>query len=141
VRDPVLGKLELERDLGWYAGWRRKGKAEYEVTVTTPSPDDEHKVRRWVERARSIVLHVEAHLPSFREAIADELLDVCNLNWRDGERPVSRTAFKRQLTLDSVDVADRRVTIHLACGDLFSGHVVEVRMSPRGKVSEILLAG
>ncbi|MCW8141384.1 MAG: DUF2262 domain-containing protein [Planctomycetota bacterium] len=137
VRDRVLGKLVLERDFGWYSGWRRG----YEVTVDTPNPDDERKVAQAIERARAIVLRIEADLRVIREAVVHELFDVCNEEWRAGERPVSRAAFVRRLTIQSIGVNVRRVTVLLGTNGLFADHVVEVRLSPKGKVREICLAG
>lgn len=137
VRDSVLGKLVLERDLGGYSGWRDG----CEVTVDTPCPDDERKVAQAIERARAIVLRIEADLRVIREAVADELLEVCNEEWRAGERPVSRAAFTRRLVIQSIGVAARRVTVLLGTGGLFGDHVVEVRLSAEGAVREICLAG
>lgn len=141
VKDRVLGELTLERHLGCHAGFRRTAKLEYEVLVETPDPDDEGKVGKLIDRARKLALQVEKRLPKISQAVADDLLDQCNGTWRPTEPPLSPAAFKRQLSPTSLHIAAGRVTLDLAAGDLFGDHIVEVRMSPRGKINEILIAG
>jgi hypothetical protein len=35
----------------------------------------------------------------------------------------------------------RRITLYFEDGDLFEGHVIEVRMTPRLAITEVCLAG
>jgi hypothetical protein len=137
----VLGRLRLDRELSCYEGRRQRTGARYRVSIETPDPDDDKKSSATIERGAARVLDVERQLPRIRKAIADQMLDLYNDNWRQERRVFSRAAFVRCLRLQSVDVGARRTTLHFACGELFYDHVIEVRMSPQGKIREICLAG
>ncbi len=141
VKSRVLGSLKLDRDMGWFQGERKKAKARYAVYVVTGDADNDKAVGKEVERAAGFVLRIEQSLPKIRDAIAAELLDTYNDAWREGGRPMSTTAFKRRQQLESMVIDSRRITLHFDCAGLFTDHVVEVRMSPRLKVSEVCLAG
>jgi hypothetical protein len=143
IDDPVLGPLTLDRAYDWYEGTRTIRGHEYKVTVETPDPDDDRKVARAVAKASAAIRQIERGLAGLREAIAEELLDTYNDSWRDdgdGKR-LSRAAFKRRPSLQSVVVASGRTTVYFDDDELFLGHTIEVRLSARGRVSEVCLAG
>lgn len=66
-----------------------------------------------------------------------------NDEWRDNvdAEPLSREGFQAQLVLASLQITTSRLTLYFACGDLFAGHSVEVRMSPELEVREVGLSG
>jgi hypothetical protein len=60
--------------------------------------------------------------------------------WCEGT-PIDRARFEQRLRPSSVSVGDGRTTVHVACGNLFTDHVIELRLGPRGGVREVCLAG
>ncbi len=140
LQDRVLGDLEFARDMGCFTGERRTSKLAYEVMIDADDPDDGDEVIRLVENARRHLLRAERNLPMIRDAAADELLAVCNESWSDGRGPVSRAAFKRELSPNSMHVFPSGVILYLGSGELFADHGVEVRLSEGGEVSEVLVS-
>jgi hypothetical protein len=69
------------------------------------------------------------------------MLDLYNSTWREDGPLLSDAAFKERLSLSSVVVGEDRTTAYVDCDGLFTDHVIEVRMSPEGRVEEICLAG
>jgi hypothetical protein len=140
VEDETLGRLQLDRGMGWYEGTRRLGRKSYSVAVSTPDPDDEKKVARKVAAAGPRVVAVEREWSSILNDIAGELLDTYNEVWRQSGKPLSATAFKKLLAPSELHVADGRTTVYLSSGKLFADHGVEVRIPHRGKRRETLIS-
>jgi len=141
VDHPVLGRLTLDRTFDWYEGTRKGRGGKYQLFVETTEPDDDKKVARAMARAAAIVLELERGMAGVREAIADQLLDVYNDEWREGGKPLSRAAFKKRPALTSVVVSPARITLYFDDDGLFLRHTIEVRGSSRGRISEVCLAG
>jgi hypothetical protein len=141
VKDPILGELVLDRRANWYAAERAPGKRPYDVAVQTADPDDNAAVAAAISRAGPVVRHLEGALPAFLEAITVEMLELYNSTWREEGPVLSVADFKRRLSLSSVVVGEERTTAYFDCDGLFTDHVIEVRMSPGGSVTEICLAG
>jgi hypothetical protein len=137
----VLGRLTLDRAYDWYEGTRNARGMRYHVSVETADPDDDKVVTRAVAGAAEIILRLERGMASLRDAIADHLLELYNDNWRGRRKALSRAAFKRRPTLKSVVVSPGRTTLYFDDDGLFLRHTIEVRMSPRGRISEVCLAG
>jgi hypothetical protein len=140
IDDGILGRLTLNRGMDWYEGTRKFRRNEYEVAVMTPDPDDAKKVARVVKRAAKCIRRIDDDLTKLRDDIADDLLELYNTEWRQSGRALSRAGFKKRLSLNSVIVQTGRTTAHFGAGSLFADHGIEVRISPRGKVREILLS-
>jgi hypothetical protein len=58
-----------------------------------------------------------------------------------GRPPLERIRVDAALRTVSVVIGDTRTTAYFGCDDLFLDHVIEVRMSPAGRITEICLAG
>jgi hypothetical protein len=140
VTSRLLGELHLNRHLGWYEGTRRRGGLEYSVHVDVEDPDNSKLVERTVQRACELVRGVEQMLPVIREGIATKLLGTYNDIWREDAPVLSAAAFKRRQVLHSIGVCKQRITVHFDCDGLFTDHGVEVRMSPRLRIQEVLIA-
>jgi hypothetical protein len=141
VSDPVLGELTLERDLSWYGGKRSGMNGTYEVAVQTSDPDDEPTVAAAVARAGAVVQGLEAALPAILDAIVGKMFNVYNSTWRQRAPALTSDEFKSRLALSSIVIGDKRTTAYLDCDSLFTDHVIEVRMAPDGRITEICLAG
>jgi hypothetical protein len=141
VQDPVLGRLKLDSALDWYQGERKTRGHSYQVAVEVRDPDDEKKVAAAISRSATAIVKVEREIAKIRRAIADELLQTYNDSWREGGRPLSQSGFVKRLILESVVASPDRTTAYFSDSGLFAGHVVEVRILSRGRISEICLAG
>jgi hypothetical protein len=141
VTDAVLGELVLDRRMGWYEGTRAGRAGSYEIAVHTADPDDDAEVANAVTRSARVARRLEDELATILAAITDDKLALYNSTWRE-ERPVlTPEEFRNHLTLSSVVVSETRTTAYFACDDLFTDHVIEVRMAPDGAISEICVSG
>jgi hypothetical protein len=138
VRDATLGRLALDRQFDAFVGKRRLGGRRYELSIARAprgEPADQ------VSAARPRVAAFESALPRILDAVTTKLLRLYNTAWRERGPALQRDAFVRRLRLTSAHVAPRRTTLYLDAGTLFAGHIVEVRLGPRGNVREVMLAG
>ena len=138
VRDPVLGRLVLDRDLDSFVGKRARAGKRYTVAIVrvlrgTPEAQ--------VRAMRSRVIAFERSLARILAAVVEDKLPLYNDNWRGDRKQLTATAFRRRLRLESVHVGPGRTTVYFEAGELFLDHVIEVRLDPRARVREILLAG
>jgi hypothetical protein len=140
VSSPILGRLKLERDYFWYVASRTYMSTRYCVIVVSDNPDDDLAVAKDVRRAERIVPRIEQSIPKLRKAIARDLLDTYNDSWLEKRRPLSATEFAQRHKLGSVQIGTDRITLHFENGGLFTEHIVEVRLSTRLSVQEILVS-
>lgn len=138
--DETLGRLLLDRDMGWYQVDRRLARKAYTLSIVTPDPDDDGKVARRIAAAVPRVLALEAGWSALLDAATEELLGDHNETWRQGGRPLSAAAFRKKLAPSEVHVGEGRITVYLTSGDLFADHGVEIRIPHRGKRREILIS-
>jgi hypothetical protein len=141
VTNPVLGELELDRRFGWYQGKRGRAKSSYEVSIGTPDAEDAAAVAKAVGHGARVVQQLEAGLPSILDAIIRKTLDLYNSTWRQEGAVLTAAAFRKRLALESVVIDEERTTAFFDCDGLFTDHIIEVRMSPRGRITEICLSG
>jgi hypothetical protein len=140
VTGPVLGRLKLERDYSWYVAQRTYIRTRYSVIVDSEDPDNDGAVAKVIRRAENLVPRIEQALPQLRDAIARDLLNIYNDSWRENRPSLSATDFARRHKLCTVQIGKDRITLHFENGGLFTEHIVEVRLSPRLGVQEILVA-
>jgi hypothetical protein len=138
VRDPELGRLVLDRDLDAFAGKRKLGGRRYEVSIARAlrgTPEAQ------VRAMRPRVIAFERGYAHILAAVVEDKLPLYNDNWRDKRKTLTATAFRSRLRLQSVHVGPRRTTAYIEAGSLFLGHLIEVRLDPRTRIREIMLAG
>jgi hypothetical protein len=141
VKSKLLGTLKLDRDMSWFEGKRRHGKARYDVMILCRDPDNAKAVAKAIAQAEAAVVGVERALRSIGQSISDALLKTYNDQWRQGGRALTAAAFARKHVLYSLEAAPGRITLLFDCAGLFADHVVEVRLSPRLELTEVCLAG
>jgi hypothetical protein len=140
VRDGLFGTLRLERALDWLSTKRRIDGAACELSIAVRDADDAAAMGADVAKARPLLLRTEKQLPSVRGAIARELLGTYNGTWRHGRPKLSRAAFLKRITLTSINLAPERVTLYFGADGMFTEHAIEVRLGPRGAISEVTIA-
>lgn len=143
IEDGELGKLVLDRSLHWFEGKRRLGGRSYRISVSQ-SGAGENRARdlRDVERAKAIILRLEARHSATLAAIAGEMLPLYNDNWRDRRKALKRGPFLERVRLSDIVVhSDGAATAYFKDGGLFLGHTIEVRVRNTGAISEVCLSG
>jgi hypothetical protein len=141
VREPILGTLTLEREVGWFSTRRMISGVNCQLSIGVTDPDDEAGVAKEIARGRALLERTERGMSAIRDRIGSELLGLYNQSWREGGPKLSRKAFLRRIELSSINIAPSRVTVYFDAGGLFTDHVVEVRIGPRGAISEVCVSG
>jgi hypothetical protein len=141
IDDPLLGRLTLEREFGWFSGKMKLAGSRCRVMIQSRDPDHENAVKKEIARGRALVERIAGDMAGIRARVAAEMLELYNRNWREHRARLSNQAFLLRLRLSSIQVAPKRITLHFDAGNLFWGHVIEVRIGTRGAISEICLAG
>jgi hypothetical protein len=111
MKDSLLGRLALDRELGWFEARRKTKTFDYRVYVDVLEPDNDKKVAKAIARARLIVQAIERDIGNLRRAISHELLELYNTEWRTGGRPMTRSAFERKQVLEAVEVSSTMTTL------------------------------
>lgn len=144
IDDADLGKLTLDRRYDQFRGQRRFRGATYDISIarTSKAVSDELSDKRDVERGRRVIARFEHGMRDLYDAIVRKMLPLYNDNWRGTRRVISGDRLIARIKLSSADVwPGSRTTLYFSDGGLFHDHVIEVRLRPNGRVSEICLAG
>jgi hypothetical protein len=140
IEDELLGTLTWNEDLDWWEGRAvlAPGHAislSIEVEDATVAPTQE------IAHARRILLFLREHEPEGRLIAADELLEIYNAEWNEGE-PLNDEEFMARLTLNDVNVAfDGSAELFYQDDGLFAGHAVLVTVDPNGNFADADIAG
>ena len=126
-----------------YQGERKFRNRRYRLFIDRGSDDDDtERDRKLIESRRALVRTVEAAVPAYLEAAADELLDLYNDTWRDSAPAIDRKAFMQRLSLDTLNIDEEGSwTVYLDDGGLFLGHAIQVSVEADGEVADVDLAG
>ncbi len=140
--DSAIGRLRLDRGAGWYGAWRGSRSARYEVAICTKDPDDVRASARQIVRGGKLLRRAERSLAKLRNAAARKLLALYNQRWRQTGPALSKAAFARRLKVTSIVVdTSGQTDVLFNTDNLFADHVVEVRIAPSGRLTQIALAG
>ena len=95
-----------------------------------------------IRDAKELIENWEQWRSRIRDAQIRDLLDLYNGTWRDDDSPrITSTELENRLSMSSVDCDDsgwRCIYYHQ--DELFTDHIIEMRISPDGEV-EAVLAG
>jgi hypothetical protein len=138
IRDAVLGTLTYQRRFSWYTGQCRIAGRPIELSVERTR--DELAVD--LARAGTTYRAVARNLSAIRKSMVRYLLPLYNDTWRDDRARLTGVGLLRRVTPSSMVITPGgRTTFYWNDGGLFHEHAIEVRLSARGAVKEILLAG
>lgn len=138
VRDAVLGRLALDRQLDTFVGRRKLAGRRYSLWVFR-EPRTEPAAQVLAMRPR--VLAFERAYPRILAATVQWAAPLYNDNWRDSRRQLTVDQIERRLRFSLLQVGTTdRTTASFDAGTLFFDHGVEVRMGPSAGIREILLA-
>ncbi len=140
VDHPFFGTFTLDRARNWYEvafPWNSRTARLY---VSRRGCEDE---RELFATARSLWKQQKEWDKRIRDYAAAELLDLKNDLWRgDGEKKLTPAGFKARMSLESVVVrAGGRFEFTFEDGNLFWGHVIEVRGTLAGGPTHAGIAG
>jgi len=107
--------------------------------IAAEDPDNTSLNKETIEAGALIVQGFEKKLSQIYAAACDKLLPIHNSTRNDG-RNISATAFKKNLSVNCLDLDSTRITAYLGAGSLFQDHGVEIRMDRNLKISEILVS-
>jgi hypothetical protein len=143
IADEFFGELRLDRRLKAYEARRGSGRMQYDVLLTLRNAADPVQDRAMIQTARATLCRLEELITHYRNRAADELLSLYNDDWRQDEDPaLTREQFIERLTLTSVTLeSDGEIFVYLQPGDLFGGHVIEIRAKTPDQITELGLAG
>jgi hypothetical protein len=112
-----------------------------DTELSVDSDSREGDISSQLQTVKRFLQDIDSHYDRLHAAIADELLENHNRNWSE-EEPKNRDEFLSQIRLTSVDCQpDGSLTCYFSPGELFSDHVIEVRLDPSGDVVLVTLAG
>src|SRR5262249_12309958 len=130
LQEPVVvstrrfGDLVLDRQLDWFEGtvkWNRK-----EVRLYLQR-DDDGGIARAIETAETLWADQAAWKRQFEELAVEHLLEVKNDDWlAEDERALTPAAFKKQMKLQTINVAGGGRIEFWDDGSLFGGHAIVI---------------
>lgn len=137
---PVLGRLEYEREYGWYAGQAEWLGRPIEIHLGAEDPARADAV---IARASRTFAQAAAWDARIRRSVTDKLLPLKNEAWlEEGEAPCGEDEFLARIALQSIEFGQTgRITFWHTDGGLFGDHYIEVRADERDGIQEVVLAG
>jgi hypothetical protein len=142
IRDEVLGPLTWNTDLDWWEG-RVELSPGHPLSLSLSVEDEDATADpvREIAHGRRILLFLREHEPEARLVAADELLEIYNAEWNEGE-PLDEEEFMDRLTLDDVNVSfDGSAELFYLDDGLFAGHTVVVTVDANGNFADADVAG
>lgn len=143
IQDEFFGELQLDRALNSFQGRRGFDGISYDISLGLPDAGSAANYQEEIAAARSTITRIEQRMPHYRDRAVNELFDSYNEQWRADEEPeLTRAQFEDRLRLDSVQLRDNgEIFMYLDAGDLFGGHVIEIRADTPEAISSVGLAG
>lgn len=138
--DEVLGPLTWDDQLDWWAG-RAELAPGHRIGLSLTVEHEDPLSEAEIATARRVLLHLREHEPEARIVAAEELLDIYNAEWNEGE-PLDEEEFMSRLTLDDLNIApDGSAELFYRDDDLFAGHTVLVSIGADGNFDDADIAG
>ncbi|HEY1121731.1 MAG TPA: DUF2262 domain-containing protein [Haloferula sp.] len=125
LRSKKLGKLHLDRSVGWYEAEVRLGWKRVKVRLHPDSVEKPAAVIAAGERLWSSVRELDGQA---RERAVAELLDTKNGSWlENGQIALTAAQFKKSMKLQSIVIEeDESFEFWYGDGGLFWGHLINV---------------
>lgn len=125
IADPILGKLSLNRAVGWFEGKANWLKHPIDISLIVDKKDD---VSESLQTAKALLGEMKRWADQANSYAADMLLENKNDNWLDeGESPVTREEFIGRMRLESITTyPEGEFELWHNDGELFWGHSILV---------------
>jgi len=137
--DDVLGRLEYDEYLNWYAGEMALGEGR--KLAVALSLDECEDLDDLIRLARGFVRDIARTDELARAYASEELLAVYNEVWSEGQDLIA-AEFAARIALESLTAyPDRSVELCYDDGDLFWGHTIIVTAEEGPRFTEAIIAG
>lgn len=111
----------------------------FELSLPAGTRDDNVSIQ--VQTIKQFLAGLEANFKRICTAVCDELLETHNSHWNVGSQS-SQEEFRAEMSIQSVSCGSGRwICCCLNAGELFTDHVIEVRVDPGGAIQSVTLAG
>ena len=138
MKDSDLGDLDWEED-GWAGEINLTSEVPFELFIFARA--NETANREITSGARRAIRWFRDNETTCRLYAADQLLEIHNSEWSDTGN-TSKEQFIQSLSPESLVIHESGYAeIGFHAGDLFCGHVVEVRRRANGNFQEACLGG
>ena len=143
IKSDVFGRMTLDRSLGWFEGKTRLWDRRIAVSVRqTGNAENRERDERDIERAEADLRRIVRARRTIEQAIVRELLSLYNDTWRERGAVLTGPRFLARLRPDALAMyPGGGAQLYYKDGGLFLNHLVEVRLTKTGRVSEVGLAG
>jgi hypothetical protein len=140
--DEVLGALTWNEDLEWWEGQTQLTPGHpIQFSISQEEVDAAAQPTAEVQQARRVIAFLREHEEEARVVAADEVLELYNLEWNEGD-PLSEEEFMSRLTLDDISIAfDGSAELFYKDDGLFAGHTLLVTISAEGTFEDADIAG
>ena len=142
IHDETLGTLTWNSRLDWWEGqaeWAPGRRVGVSLSVEDDDPDAAPTAA--IAHAGRVLNSLAELEPEARQLAADELLEIYNEEWNDGD-PLSPDEFVTRLTLEDIGLAaDGSAELFYQDGGLFAGHTVLVSLDEAGNLDDADIAG
>jgi hypothetical protein len=141
ITHPVFGELRWDSQRTWWFAQIPLPSGEQVEVIVTPGDEDRiafvELAAKLYERAR------KAERRILRDALREELLELYNETWRQGNQPkLTAKELTSQLTLALIEIDTLiPVTLSYEAGDLFGGHGVAIEVDESLQFQDIDLRG
>jgi hypothetical protein len=138
VRDPMLGRIKLDRKLGCFDGkltlWGKRRKFSVEI-----GRDHDHDAA--IADAKKSFAWIESSREKIEKALVAKLFKKYDEDWREERPRITKEQLLARIKVESVAAYGGGLAqLYLGAGTLFRGHGIDVKI--RGlELSEINLAG
>lgn len=134
--DPDLGPLTYKREYGCWEGaldWPGQSRR---VELVLETPTESLAGAPELAHARAVVTAAEEWTRKARRFAAEQLLELKNDSWLDGEDELTTDQFEAAIgPVAHLGVSADRVDLMLRDGDLFFGHGIRVAGRPSGELT------
>ena len=141
ITNPVFGNLRWEPQYSWW--FTQVSRPSGELLDVIVEPGDGDRVAFLKQAARLYPRVMKAERRILREAIREELLELYNDVWRQGDEPrLTAHELMDRLQLSLVNLGTVvPVTLSYEAGELFGGHGVAVEVDDELRFEDIDLRG
>ena len=142
IQDNVLGMLIYDAKWDNYTGVVTFGDKQVRISIRFGSLP-ELVSEADISQARAAYLDIVARKTAIETEILREFIDLYNDEWRDRSNPIiNQDEFLDTITPEQIDIALGQVQeVWYDDGDLFAGHLIDVRFKDDGSIREMGLTG
>ncbi|BAY07817.1 DUF2262 domain-containing protein [Calothrix sp. NIES-2098] len=138
IKNEILGELIWDSDLDW---WSSKVEITPGNIINVSVDSDDAETLAVIELACHSFIRIQAQEVNFRRCAANQLLDLYNRSWNNGNEIDCQT-FMKMIKLDEIAFnSNGSANLYYDDGDLFCGHIIIVSIDCHGAFEDARIAG